>query len=91
MEEADVLYGVTIRDEGVSSCSPSMSTTCTRNLKSDRKEMRMGLFDKIRARSPKTRQSFGENLNAVMSGFRHVDEDFLEELLEVLVMADVGP
>mgnify|MGYP002551364469 CR=1 FL=1 len=52
--------------------------------------MRMGLFDKIKGSLAKTRQSFGENLNAVMSGFRHVDEDFLEELLEVLVMADVG-
>ena len=50
----------------------------------------MGLFDKIKGSLAKTRQSFGANLNAVMSGFRRVDEDFLEELLEVLVMADVG-
>ncbi len=52
-----MLYGVTMQDEGVSSCSPSMSTTCTRNLKSDRKEMRMGLFDKIKGLARQKRAS----------------------------------
>lgn len=32
----------------------------------------------------------GEGFNSVFSVFRKVDEDFLEELLELLIMADVG-
>ncbi len=50
----------------------------------------MGLFDKLKSTLAKTRQSFGENVNAVFAGFRKVADEFLEELLEVVIMSVVG-
>src|SRR5690625_5291008 len=38
----------------------------------------------------KTRQSFTEKINDLMARYRQVDEDFFEELEEVLIMSDVG-
>lgn len=38
----------------------------------------------------KTRQTFTERLNDMFARYRQVDEDFFEELEEVLIMADVG-
>ena len=50
----------------------------------------MGFFSKIKEGLKKTRTSIGEGFNSAFSVFRKVDEDFLEELLELLIMADVG-
>ena len=50
----------------------------------------MGFFSKIKEGLKKTRTSIGDGVNAVFSVFKKVDEDFLEELLELLIMADVG-
>ena len=50
----------------------------------------MGFFSKITEGLKKTRTSIREGFNSVFSVFRKVDEDFLEELLELLIMADVG-
>ncbi len=50
----------------------------------------MGFFSKIKEGLKKTRTSIGEGFNSVFSVFRKIDEDFLEELLELLIMADVG-
>ena len=50
----------------------------------------MGFFSKIKEGLKKTRTSIGNGFNAVFSVFKKVDEDFLEELLELLIMADVG-
>lgn len=38
----------------------------------------------------KTRTGFGAALNAFFANFRSVDEDFFEELEELLIMSDVG-
>jgi len=38
----------------------------------------------------KTRMGFGARLNAFFANFRSVDEDFFEELEELLIMSDVG-
>ena len=38
----------------------------------------------------KTRTGFGARLNAFFANFRSVDEDFFEELEELLIMCDVG-
>lgn len=38
----------------------------------------------------KTRSGFGARLNAFFANFRSVDEDFFEELEELLIMSDVG-
>lgn len=38
----------------------------------------------------KTRTGFGDRLNAFFANFRSVDEEFFEELEELLIMSDVG-
>lgn len=50
----------------------------------------MGFFEKLKNGMNKTKTSFDEKINNVFSNFRKVDEDFLEELEEILIMSDVG-
>lgn len=38
----------------------------------------------------KTKSSFDEKINNVFKSFRKVDEEFLDELEEVLIMSDIG-
>ena len=50
----------------------------------------MGFFEKLKNGLNKTKTSFDEKMNNVFSNFRKVDEDFLEELEEALIMSDIG-
>ncbi len=50
----------------------------------------MGFFDKLKNGLHKTKTSFDDKINTVFSNFRKVDEDFLEELEEILIMSDMG-
>ncbi len=50
----------------------------------------MGFFDKLKSGLNKTKESFNDKINNVFSTFRKVDEDFLEELEEVLILSDIG-
>lgn len=50
----------------------------------------MGFFDKLKQGLTKTKTSFNEKMNDVFSNFRKVDEEFLEELEELLIMSDIG-
>src|SRR5699024_5725796 len=46
--------------------------------------------DKYKEGMKKTRTSFSERINSLVARYRKVDEDFFEELEEVLISADVG-
>ena len=50
----------------------------------------MGFFDKLKQGLGKTKSSFDEKINNVFSNFRKVDEEFLEELHDMLIMSDIG-
>ena len=50
----------------------------------------MGFFDKLKKGLTKTKDSINEKINNVFSNFRKVDEEFLEELEEALIMSDIG-
>ena len=50
----------------------------------------MGFFDKLKQGLSKTKTSFNEKINSVFSNFRKVDEEFLEELEEALILSDIG-
>ena len=50
----------------------------------------MGFFEKLKTGLNKTKESFNTKINDVFSNFRKVDEEFLEELEEVLIMSDMG-
>lgn len=50
----------------------------------------MGFFEKLKQGMNKTKSSFDEKINNVFKSFKKVDEDFLEELEEILIMSDIG-
>ncbi len=50
----------------------------------------MGFFEKLASGLKKTRESFTEKIDSVFSVFSGADEEFYEELEEILILADVG-
>ena len=50
----------------------------------------MGFFDKLKQGLGKTKSTFDEKINGIFSNFRKIDEDFLDELEEALIMSDIG-
>ncbi len=50
----------------------------------------MGFFDKLKQGMNKTKSSFDEKINNVFKSFKKIDDDFLDELEEILIMADIG-
>lgn len=50
----------------------------------------MGFFDKLKQGMNKTKSSFDEKINQVFKSFKKIDEGFLEELEEILIMSDIG-
>lgn len=49
-----------------------------------------GFFGKLVQGLTKTRNSIAHGIDAIFSGFSSIDDDFYEELEEVLIMADLG-
>ena len=50
----------------------------------------MGFFEKIKQGLQKTKESVIKQVEGIVHSFTKVDEDFLEELEETLIMADMG-
>lgn len=50
----------------------------------------MGFFDKLKKGMGKTKNSFDNKISNVFKSFKKVDEDFLDELEEILIMSDIG-
>ncbi|MDO4355128.1 MAG: signal recognition particle-docking protein FtsY [Clostridia bacterium] len=50
----------------------------------------MGLFDKIKKGLQKTRDAFSEKIEDLVMSYRELDDDFFEELTDILIMSDVG-
>ena len=50
----------------------------------------MGLFDKIKSGLQKTRSVFSGRMNELVENYRELDDDFYEDLTDILIMADVG-
>ena len=49
-----------------------------------------GFFKRLVSGLTKTRNSIASSINSVFSGFSKIDEDFYEELEEIMIMADMG-
>ena len=47
-------------------------------------------FDKLVSRLTKTRTSISSGFNSIFNAFSSIDEDFYEELEEMLIMSDIG-
>lgn len=53
-------------------------------------EKKKGFFKRLVEGLAKTRDNIVSGIDAVFSGFSHIDEDFYEELEEILIMGDLG-
>lgn len=49
-----------------------------------------GFFKKLKEGLAKTRKSWSKGMSSLFSGFSKIDEDFYEELEEILIMSDIG-
>lgn len=50
----------------------------------------MSFFSRLKEGLSKTRKSISSGFNAIFSGFSGIDDDFYEELEEILIMSDIG-
>lgn len=53
-------------------------------------EERKGFFGRLKEGLTKTRENIVRGIDNVFSGFSNIDEDFYEELEEILIMGDIG-
>ena len=53
-------------------------------------EEKKGFFARLKSGLSKTRNNIVSGIDAVFSGFSNIDEDFYEELEEILIMGDIG-
>ena len=49
-----------------------------------------GFFNRLKEGLTKTRNNIVNGIDSVFSGFSTIDEDFYEELEEILIMGDIG-
>ena len=53
-------------------------------------EEKQGFFRRLVSGLSKTRDQIVSGMDSIFSGFSYIDEDFYEELEEVLIMGDLG-
>ncbi|MBO5153952.1 MAG: signal recognition particle-docking protein FtsY [Eubacterium sp.] len=56
----------------------------------EQEEKKKGFFGRLVAGLAKTRDNIVKGIDSVFSGFSHIDDDFYEEIEEILVMGDLG-
>ncbi len=50
----------------------------------------MGFFDKLKSRLTRTRENISGKMDDLVEAYVELDDDFYEELTDILIMADVG-
>lgn len=53
-------------------------------------EEKKGFFSRLKEGLSKTRNNIVRGIDNVFNGFSAIDEDFYEELEEILIMGDIG-
>ena len=53
-------------------------------------EEKKGFFSRLAAGLAKTRNSIVSGIDSIFSGFSSIDDDFYEEIEEILIMGDIG-
>lgn len=53
-------------------------------------EEKLGFFGRLKAGLTKTRENIVTGIDSVFSGFSSIDDEFYEELEEILIMGDIG-
>ena len=60
------------------------------NFESQESEKKKGFFKRLVEGLTKTRDNIVSGIDSVFNGFSHIDEEFYEELEEILIMGDLG-
>ncbi|HBS59770.1 MAG TPA: signal recognition particle-docking protein FtsY, partial [Firmicutes bacterium] len=47
-------------------------------------------FDKLKEGLTKTRSAFTDKIEQIITGYRKIDEELLEEIEEAMIQADIG-
>lgn len=81
-EENAVMHMGTMQDD----IQEAVATEVDRSEGKEKK----GFFKRLVSGLTKTRNNIASGINSIFSSFTTIDEDFYEELEEVLVMADIG-
>ena len=50
----------------------------------------MGLFDKLKSKLTRTRENLSDRMDELVETYVELDDDFYDELTDILIMADVG-
>ncbi len=58
--------------------------------KEDEKKEKKGFFRRLAEGLAKTRDNIVKGIDSVFSGFSHIDDDFYDEIEEILIMGDLG-
>ena len=95
MEAADVLYGVTMQEQGISKHPAHLDLNRDGRSSSDsiigRRSSNMGFFEKIKNGLKKTQRRNGLHARRhVSASFSGANDEFYEELEESMILADVG-
>ena len=53
-------------------------------------EEKKGFFGRLKAGLTKTRDSIVRGMDTVFGGYNSIDDDFYEELEEIMIMGDIG-
>ncbi len=53
-------------------------------------EEKKGFFGRLVAGLTKTRETIVSGIDSIFSGFSSIDDDFYEEIEEILIMGDLG-
>ena len=56
----------------------------------EQKEKKPGFFKRLVSGVTKPRDNIVSGIDSLFSGFSHIDDDFYEELEEILIMGDLG-
>ena len=79
-----------VSDEENSELLETVEENSSEVLEPERPQVEETVQEKYDRSLKKTRTGFGARLNAFFANFRSVDEEFFEELEELLIMSDVG-
>ena len=79
-----------VSEEGDTEFLETVEENSSEILEAERPQTEETVQEKYDRSLKKTRTGFGARLNAFFANFRSVDEEFFEELEELLIMSDVG-
>ncbi len=76
--------------ESVDTSAEEIITENIENSETEEAPKKMGFFEKLKNGLKKTKDGFVSKLELIMNSFTKIDEDFFEELEEMLILSDIG-